>query len=1002
MKIYGFMAMNVLVAQNIQSRIELEELSWLGNWMVSYQNHAPLFGCFQDSLIGSARLTKSNVEMNKWHSMMMFSNVITAGDNQGQGENNKLDFKQKNYTGREVVSKFLPPINYPKRKASSYLSQYAPYIKYEPDDIYIQINRGELISGSLDMSTVGQKVIGSIHHIINNEYGAKRALDTIFNFHQAVSRFFLYKGFTIGVKDINISEKATEEIKEKIAIMINSSREITEKLNKRQLIPPIGSTLKDFYEQQQMNVLTAGDDFVAPIFNDIDYETNALVQTVLTGSKGKKSNITAINGAIGTQTNGGERPRRNFSHGRTSPYFQRYDTEPVSLGYVSDSFREGLSPIVFPFVAWEARYGIISNALSTSVSGAQNRLSIKNLESILVDNLRRSAKNQNVVQIMYAESGIDPRKTEKVKFLTAVMSNQEMEENYHSKIALFPEYKNKQVQDILDSEFEQLMKDRQDYRDIFLKVEDNNPGQYVFENEQQMPINPFRIIEDVVYNYESVVENLSKAQTGFDPVVIIQQVRDLCENIGYTYYNNIQEDKKMIIPEYITQCITLLKILIRSYLNTSNLKKRGITNFHINIIITKIRTAFKNSLMGYGEAVGILAAQCISEPMTQYVLDSKHRTSGGGGTKTNTIERIKEILGAKSTDKMKNTSMTIMLKPEYETNKAKVQEIANYIEMMDLNRFTTVEQIFFEEYGKPVHKDYKHEVALIKEFEKYNVGINAPSNISKWCIRYELNREEMIINSMKLDTIITQLRIQHPDIYFIYTPENADHIVVRCYITHTLIKSTSSLSEETQMMEILRKLSNTVIRGVDNIINTHVINVAKSRVNEDGSIETIKVFGIATQGTNLEEIYDNPYVDIYRTQTDSIIEFEEMFGVDAARNKIIAELHKTMNSGDVIRTHTTLFGDEMTYSGSVTSIQKTGLQKREASSIALRLSFQSPIQIIEAAAEAASTDIINGISAPLILGTSPILGTSYNDVCINTEFVETYYKNLNKSLDEDL
>ena len=68
--------------------------------------------------------------------------------------------------------------------------------------------------------------------------------------------------------------------------------------------------------------------------------------------------------------------------------------------------------------------------------------------------------------------------------------------------------------------------------------------------------------------------------------------------------------------------------------------------------------------------------------MTQYVLDSKHRTGGGGGSKTGTIDRVKEILGAKETDKMKNPTMLIIPKEEFEENKNKVQEIANYIEMM--------------------------------------------------------------------------------------------------------------------------------------------------------------------------------------------------------------------------------------------------------------------------------------------------------------------------------
>ena len=61
--------------------------------------------------------------------------------------------------------------------------------------------------------------------------------------------------------------------------------------------------------------------------------------------------------------------------------------------------------------------------------------------------------------------------------------------------------------------------------------------------------------------------------------------------------------------------------------------KKSINDVLLDIIIKKIKITFKKSLINYGTAVGIIAAQCVSEPMTQYVLDSKHRSGGGGGTK---------------------------------------------------------------------------------------------------------------------------------------------------------------------------------------------------------------------------------------------------------------------------------------------------------------------------------------------------------------------------------
>jgi DNA-directed RNA polymerase beta' subunit len=534
--------MNGLPASNIQSRNELSKLSSVGNWMISYKDSAPMMGAYQDSLIGMAEFTRSDIMLDKYHAMKMFAHVDSYQKD--------FNFSKKMYQSRELIGMFLPKINYPKKKAKIYMPQYAPFIKYDPRDIEVQINRGELISGILDKSTIGQGTMGSILHIINNEYGYDIALDTIYSFQQIVNSFFFNRGFTIGIIDINISEDAIKKVKSKTAEMILESRNITKKLNKHKLIAPIGMTLLEFYESEQLNALEPGDDFVEPILADIDFSSNKMAKLVFTGSKGKETNVIAINGAIGTQQINGKRMIRHCGWGRTSPYFLRYDMEPKSLGYISNSFREGISSDIFPFAAAEARHGLINNALSTSITGHQNRLSIKNLESIIVDNLYKSVKEQSMIQPLYAESGLDPRKTEKVKFLTMMISDDEMLDLYKSKIADFnPIYKNKTVQSAIDLEYEQLIADRTLYREIFFRVENNCPGSLLVDNAHQMPVNVFRVIEDVVYNYDETIKLLPKSQRMLDPIKTINKVSELCRVLPYVYYNEIQEKNNMKVAE---------------------------------------------------------------------------------------------------------------------------------------------------------------------------------------------------------------------------------------------------------------------------------------------------------------------------------------------------------------------------------------------------------------------------------------------------------------------
>lgn len=983
--------MNSIVAQNIQSRNECMTISKVSRWFISPQNQAPLVGAFQDGLIGLSEITKDGLRFNKWHAMQMFGDIDTPGIN--------CSFTDKNYTNRQLVSRLLPKINLAGKEPSMYKPNFVGLLKqYNPNDIKVLIERGELKSGVLDKSTSGQGVAGSIFHIIANEYGNDAALETVYNLQQIVHRFFSYHGFTVGISDINLSEEAMAEIKRNVATIILNSRKITQRLNAGKLIAPLGTTLSEFYENEQINALDAGDDFAQPILTDINYETNHMARLILSGSKGKLTNFVAINGAIGKQTINGKRFPAQSGWGRTSPYFVRYDTEPAAHGFISTSFREGVTSDVYAFMAGEARHGLISNALSTSITGYQNRISIKNLESILVDNLRKSAKGMNVVQPLYAECGLDPAKLEKVSFPTVMISDEKFN-GYKTDISkLDKKYRTDDVQILLDKEFKQLTADREQFRRIHYTLEDHNPKEYVFTSSKYMPINLLRIIDDAIYNYTDLVEKLPDDQKVLDPMYAIKLTEDLCSNLGYVFLNEMQKKIGRKIPKHIVTSTTMLQILIRSYLCTSYLLKKGVINHLLDIIVQKITLTYKKALIEAGTSVGILAAQCISEPMTQYVLDSKHRTGGQGGTRTNAIVRIQEILGAKDTETMKNPHMLIMVKPEFENDKLKVQEIANHIEMMHFGRFISDARIFFEAYGKPVHPDFKSEEADIKEFEKHNYGMKVPGDLAKWCVRYGLNKEELILKSMKLETIVLAIRKNHPELFIMYTPENADNVYIRCYLRNSMFKQTRDYYND-NVVFIMEEVKKVIVRGVKDLLATNVIDIVKNVKQSDGSYDIKKIYGIYSTGSNMTDILLNPYIDPYRTQSDSVEEIERVFGITAARNKIINEMIIALDG--LNRIHCSIFADEMCYSGQVTNIQKTGLQKRENSNITLRLSFQTAIQVIQDAAIHGLVDKISGISGPLVMGTNPNIGTTYNQLVVNQQFIQDNVKDL-EAVIEDL
>ncbi len=958
--------MHLIICQDVQTRVEISRMSNIGTHMISYQTAAPIFGNYYDSLIGISLLTQSDTILGKQQAMRLFANIDLQD----------FKFDKETYTGRELFSMILPDINYPEKTSSFYMPQYAQFIKYNPDDIKVRISRGNLESGIVDKATAGQGERGSIYHVIHNDYGMKAAIDTIFNAHQMANSFLYMNGFTSGIEDINISKEATDRIAEKIGKTIADSLAITNKLNNGTLIVPKGSEIRDYYEREQLAVLDPGDDFIHPIFADIDFYNNGLASLIFRKSKGKPNNFISINGAIGSQVVGDKRPATKLG-GRTAPYFQRFEDHPISLGYVIDSWRAGIRPESYIFSCAESKHGLINNATSTCVAGTQMRILMKNTDSMIVDNMRKSMKYNNVIQIIYADTGIDPRKNEKVKIPTIMIADKEMEV-YHMKAAAFDsQFHNSNVQKLLDEEFQQLLADRDKYREIYMDIEKFNLGKVIFDNTVDLPVNPYRVIDDVMFRHKNL-----KTTKKIDPIKAISSVRNFLKTLGYVHFNEEYARQQRCIPETIRKSLVLVEIAIRSYLNTHTLLHYEINNALLQIILDKLYSTMKKSLVSGGLGVGVLASQALSEPLTQFVLDSKNKSGGLNRAEVSILVRIKEIYSAKCTADMKAPYMTIRVKEEFENDKARVQQIASYIKMMNFESFTTLEQIFEEKFGEPVHPKYAHEKEWIANYVKYHDP--PPSNLIRWCVRFELSRDNLFVNSIKLEKIMFELMRQFPEVYFVHTPETAPKIIIRAYFSASLFKNVH-LSLKT-IKNALDKINNCVVRGVDKIINTEVSELIKSYIDADGSIKNKKIYIIQTTGSNLAKILENPYIDPYATQSNSVTEIEEIFGIDAARNKIIAELMALMENA--LYANCALIADEMTFSGSVTGIQKSGLAIREKENVPLRMSFQSPLDVLKTAGLENARTKVTGISGPIILGQVSKVGTIYNDVVLNQEFIQ--------------
>jgi DNA-directed RNA polymerase subunit A' len=115
-------------------------------------------------------------------------------------------------------------------------------------------------------------------------------------------------------------------------------------------------------------------------------------------------------GCVGQQTVRNERLRRGY-HYRTLPHFEPNDLGAYAKGFVTNSYKTGLSPAEFFFHAMGGREGLVDTAVRTSRSGYMQRRLISALEDLsLMDDGSIKDANDCIIQFRYGEDGVDPAK----------------------------------------------------------------------------------------------------------------------------------------------------------------------------------------------------------------------------------------------------------------------------------------------------------------------------------------------------------------------------------------------------------------------------------------------------------------------------------------------------------------------------------------------------------------------------------------------------------------
>jgi DNA-directed RNA polymerase II subunit RPB1 len=722
------------------------------------------------------------------------------------------------------------------------------------------------------------------------------------------------------------------------------------------------------------------------------------------GSKGKMINLTQMIGLVGQQDFKQNRILKNFNE-RTLPYYFKNDDRADARGFIDRSFSKGLNLQQFIFHHLTAREGLIDQTVRTAESGYVQRKLIKSTEDFMVnyDCTVRNAVGR-IQQFIYGDSGADTVKQYAYKFNMIEMSNSEMIAKYK-----FTKEEMKQVKNFSD-------KDNNDYVNLLMEMRDNlrktqikaTLNNVTIESKYMLPININHIIVNIIndkeYKDNNVINDVEYIMNTINRILDNQNTKLLAmTKQEMTNPNSVKykDDKiaKTALRYALFEALCPKTCIIKHKMNKKQLEK----------IAVDMINNFNRSIVEPGEMVGIIAAQSLGEPVTQLMLNAFHSSGIGGKGGTNIgVDRIKEVFSLSKNPKQ--PYMYVYLDSKNQSKKDFANKIASHIKFTTIKDLRSNIEIFYD--PMPYDKDgFMEKDNVYNIFHSYQQNKQCCLNSIEglpWLMRIEFDKEKLLSKEVTLLDIKSQ---------FCFTWEK------RYQDIKTLKRENKQLIEKVTQLAILSNTDNDDVpvihlrfdlqnfnhltlvnfmnmfvddfklKGMPNIDDIIGDKAAEERYlsfdNEDKSLEKKSEYMIITKGINMNAIRNIIGVDLNRTYCNDIITTYEVFGIEAARNLIIREIIDVLqkNGSSTNYQHVSIFGDLMTNIGTLTSIDRFGLNKLDTDPLA-RASFEKTVDQLVTAAIFNEVDYMKSVSSRIMAGLCIKGGTGICNLVLDKDLLE--------------
>jgi DNA-directed RNA polymerase subunit A' len=380
--------MNLHIPQTEEARAEAETLMMVQTQVISPRYGLSIIGCTQDAVSGNYILTK-DLELTRKDACSL---LISIGVEDLSGLP-----KKEIVTGKEIFSAILPnDFNFVgKSKAGE----------------KVIIRDGKLIEGTMDSANLGEGS-GLLLRNLHKNYGEEKAIDMLGMFFRLGIKVLLKVGFSTGIDDTDLPEKAHEKIEEELRNADRSVSELIEIKEKGELETFPGKTIVETLELKILEVLNKTRNQIGELVAQYSLKASGTSIMANSGARGNAINLAQMAACVGQQSLRGKRIEKGYA-GRTLSSFKKGDLKAPAHGFIRYGFRHGLNPSEFFFMGITGRDSLMDTALRTPKSGYLYRRLANALQDLKVeyDNTVRDA-SKKIIQFKYGGDQIDVSKSD--------------------------------------------------------------------------------------------------------------------------------------------------------------------------------------------------------------------------------------------------------------------------------------------------------------------------------------------------------------------------------------------------------------------------------------------------------------------------------------------------------------------------------------------------------------------------------------------------------------